>query len=701
VSGQRQGLSFTVTLLTAFSVVFAAAMALAVFGYQHAGARAALGEAERRIVAAAEDGAARIRLALRPAEGQALLPAAASRLALFGPVAVEEAAGLAALLSAEPAALSVGLAGHDGTWVEAVRAAALPPGLAPDAAAIALRHVPAGEPGRSAAETWRFVDRAGDVSDELLRSLPWEDPRRQPWYAAAGSPGLHVSPAGRFGLSSRPGFAVSRSGPDRSVVVAFFGLAEVARLLDASRPGPTSLPVLFTGTGILLGHPVPERVLAPGGSEPRAVSLAASGSPALAAPWDAWSRDATMAGAARLLAGPEPLLASVAPVGGGHLPPLMLGIVVPVADVTAPVTRAVGEGTLLAGLAFAGGLAAIWAVATRIARPLTALTVEADRIRALDLSTPIAVRSPITEVRRLAAAMDQMKAALRQYAAYVPADVVRRQVAAGDDAPPLADRRQITVLFSDVERFTTLVEHLPPETLMRAMNAYFMAMSEALTRCGATIDKFIGDSVMALWNAPRPDALHAYWACEGALAARAAGRALAERAAAEGWPAMRTRFGIHTGEAVVGVVGSRERMSYTAMGAMVNLASPLEGLNKHYGTEIIVSGATRQAAGERFLFRSVDLVLPRGATEPIEIFELLGRVDGTDASVPPALLRALPRWQAMIAHYRAARFAEAEAELAGAACEGDPLGAAYARRLVTLRAGAPEGWSPVIRFETK
>jgi adenylate cyclase len=288
-----------------------------------------------------------------------------------------------------------------------------------------------------------------------------------------------------------------------------------------------------------------------------------------------------------------------------------------------------------------------------------------------------------------------MKGALRQYAAFVPTEIVSRQAGAGANGPLLADRRTITVMFSDVEGFTTLVEHLPPETLMAAMNAYFGAVSEALSRNGGTIDKYIGDSVMALWNAPRPDALHAYWACEGALAAREAGRALAETAAARGVPAMRTRIGLHTGEAVVGIVGSQDRMSYTAMGATVNLASRLEGLNKHYETDIIVSETTERAAGDRFLFRPLDLVFAKGATEPVGLFALIGR-----AGVSAEVEAGLARWCAMIGHYREGRFAEARAALAAAGFD-DSVAALYAERLAGLGDAAPAGWSPLVRFETK
>ena len=685
MSAERQ-VSFTLTLLAAFSLVFVTAMALAVVGYERAGARAALAEAERQVAEATASGAARLGFALRLAEGQAALPAARSRLALLGEGAGEEAAGLAALLSAEPAALSVRLARPDGTLLEAIRAAALPSALAFPGAAIALRHVPPGEPGRLVGESWRFVAADGTVTDEILRALPREQP---PVPDPSGAPGrLVVSPLAVLEPAGVIGFTVSRTEADRSVLVVAYAREGIAPLVASARRGAASLPVLFTATGALLGHPVPERAV-PGDG------LASAG-PALAALWSAWRDGSVLDRVPFHIAAPVRHLASVARIEGGFSPPLLLGLVTPEAEVTAPVRRAVAEGLGLACLAFAGGLAAIAVIAARIARPLAALTAEANAIRALDLDGEVSVRSRITELARLAAAMDRMKRALRQYGAFVPGEIVTRQAEAGAAAPAIAERRSVTVLFSDVEGFTTLVEHLPPETLMAAMNAYFGAVSESLSRYGATIDKYIGDSVMALWNAPRPDALHAYWACEGALAARAAAHALAEGAAGRGMPPMRTRFGLHTGEAVVGLVGSPDRMSYTAMGATVNLASRLEGLNKHYGTEIIVSETTARAAGERFLFRPLDLVLVKGATEPIAVFALVGR-----AGAAPEALRRHARWCGMVEHDRAGRFGEARALLADAAAPDDLVARLYAARLAAVGDAPPPGWSPVERFEVK
>ncbi|MFN7903410.1 MAG: adenylate/guanylate cyclase domain-containing protein, partial [bacterium] len=161
-------------------------------------------------------------------------------------------------------------------------------------------------------------------------------------------------------------------------------------------------------------------------------------------------------------------------------------------------------------------------------------------------------------------------------------------MAEGDAAKLGGTRRSISVMFSDVEGFTTLAEDLPPEELMQIASAYFEDLTAELLRCQATIDKYIGDAVMALWNAPQDDHSHASNACEAALRARLLTERLCERFAARGWPRLHTRFGVHTGDAIVGNVGSSDRMSYTAIGSMVNLASRLEGMNKVYGTQILI-----------------------------------------------------------------------------------------------------------------
>lgn len=137
------------------------------------------------------------------------------------------------------------------------------------------------------------------------------------------------------------------------------------------------------------------------------------------------------------------------------------------------------------------------------------------------------------------------------------------------------DRREVTVLFTDVENFTGMTEHRDPADVMTFTSRYFAAMSEAIMANKGTVDKFIGDAVMGVWNAPVPDDSHVANACAAVLACLEANRALNAEFEREGWPAYRTRFGVHVGDAVVGNIGSSDRMSYTVLLATVNLAARL------------------------------------------------------------------------------------------------------------------------------
>jgi hypothetical protein len=177
-------------------------------------------------------------------------------------------------------------------------------------------------------------------------------------------------------------------------------------------------------------------------------------------------------------------------------------------------------GAALAGGAALGlGLAVAARLGGRAAAPLSSLAEEAEAIRRFDLAERPLPASPIAEFQRLSGAIGGMKSALSRFGIYVPRDLARKLVAEGAEARLGGERRPLTILFSDVEDFTALSERLDPDELMRVASAYFEAMTGALLAHEATIDKFIGDSVMALWSAPRRDLAHAAHACRARLAA--------------------------------------------------------------------------------------------------------------------------------------------------------------------------------------
>jgi adenylate cyclase len=176
------------------------------------------------------------------------------------------------------------------------------------------------------------------------------------------------------------------------------------------------------------------------------------------------------------------------------------------------------------------------------------------------------------------------------------------------------------LLFCDLANFTTMCEGMPPQAVGEVVNLYANAMTQVIMAHGGTVDKFIGDAVMAFWGAPLPDPDQALHATRAALAMREAMKGLQPRLRELGAPAMSLRIGVHSGPAIVGNMGSDLRFEYTALGDTVNLASRLEGANKAYGTSILLSGATAQALGGLVRLRRVDLARVKGKTVPVDIF---------------------------------------------------------------------------------
>jgi len=215
------------------------------------------------------------------------------------------------------------------------------------------------------------------------------------------------------------------------------------------------------------------------------------------------------------------------------------------------------------------------------------------------------------------------------------------------------ERRELTILFSDIRGFTTLSETLEPETLVGLLHDFFNPMSEIIVTHGGTIDKYIGDAIMALFGAPlyRPD--HPVLACRTALAMMAKLKTLNEEWESQGRPAMHIGLGLNAGDVAVGNMGSDRLFNYTAIGDNVNLASRLEGLNKYYGTSILISSSTAHALDGQFVIREVDLVRVKGKAQALTIFELLG-----EGSPEPDLAAFLEVYNQGLTFFRERRWQE-------------------------------------------
>ncbi|HVO29533.1 MAG TPA: adenylate/guanylate cyclase domain-containing protein, partial [bacterium] len=216
-----------------------------------------------------------------------------------------------------------------------------------------------------------------------------------------------------------------------------------------------------------------------------------------------------------------------------------------------------------------------------------------------------------------------------------------------------AETRTLTVYFSDIAGFTTISEKLPPDQLVGILNEYLSRVTELFVkRYGAYVDKYIGDAVMASWGAPRPCEDGPIRACNAALDAVATMDAFSAELVARGLPPLRTRIGINTGPAVAGWIGHASKIAFTSLGDTVNLASRLEGANKHYGTTIMIGPEAAAQAKDAFLLRELDLVKVKGKHQPVRVFELMGRA--LDAL--PGKREIKRRYEAALALFRARSF---------------------------------------------
>jgi adenylate cyclase len=286
----------------------------------------------------------------------------------------------------------------------------------------------------------------------------------------------------------------------------------------------------------------------------------------------------------------------------------------------------------------------VW-LGARLARSLRALAEQTDSIRHFELAPMPQLRSVISEIDDLGRSVFTMRNVVRNFASFVPKQIVRQLIETGAALELGGTRREITVLFTDIADFTAKTEKADPSDVMVFTSRYFAALSTEIMNHHGTIDKFIGDSVMAIWNAPADDDNQVLNACEAVAACLRRNDELNDSFRCEGWPPYQTRFGLHVGDAVVGNIGSSDRMNYTALGATVNLASRLEGLNKSYGTRVLVSDAIRRRAESRFVFRSVDRLKPKGFAEAFTIYEL--RSEGSEHT--PFEIVFCQRWEQVYA----------------------------------------------------
>lgn len=290
---------------------------------------------------------------------------------------------------------------------------------------------------------------------------------------------------------------------------------------------------------------------------------------------------------------------------------------------------------ILLGVVALATIAAIWLVRRVVANPLSRVAEDLSRIERFDVEQVSRRPSRLVELENLSAATASMAAGLSAFRKYVPTDLVKMLVAAGVKSQPGGETKQISVLFCDVSGFTGLAEKHGPK-VVELMEPFFNAASSTIERHDGTLDKFIGDAVMAFWGAPRQNPNHAEHACRAALELVEDIENSALQSQSD--EALHVRIGLNSGEALVGNIGSEHRLNYTAIGDVVNVASRLEGVNKAYGTAILIGPETRREAGKAIIARELDTMEIAGRSEELVVFELIAMA--SDTPEPPAWIAA-------------------------------------------------------------
>lgn len=318
----------------------------------------------------------------------------------------------------------------------------------------------------------------------------------------------------------------------------------------------------------------------------------------------------------------------------------------------------------------------IFALARRLTRPLERVMQELEAIEDLSFEKRASRSSKIREIAQLQTATNLLRNSLQSFSSFAPVEVVRELVKSGIPLSLGVEKRRLTVFFSDIEGFSGHAEHSDPDRLLEQVSTYFDIVSRAIAEEGGTVDKFIGDGVMAFWGAPMDLPAPALHACRGALRSVRRLEAVNAEWTTRGLPTFHMRIGLNTGDVLVGNVGSADRFSYTAMGDAVNVASRLEGMNKQFGTAICLSDSVVEACGDEILVRPLCRIMVKGREQRFMVYELIGIADSDDPELQPGTnsVELIEMTRAASAMFEA----------------GDHRGAAAAyERILTRHAGDP------------
>ena len=516
--------------------------------------------------------------------------------------------------------------------------------------------------GAEPLETWLYRDAEYNIVGSKTK-VPTFDPRTRPWYKATRpEPRNYWTSVYVFTTAQTPGISVTwpitnKQGELAGVVSANTPLHALSDFVSRQRVSDNGLVFIVNRDEELIAYPDVSKTT---------VRDEASGKLRLGRIDDLdseWVKQAYRVHAD----GGDPrntyevdgqrYISTVFPLEGDYGNDWHIVVAIPERDLLGSVGQLFWVSLLVGLLISLVSLGGIYVIARVISHQIEQLTAQMGYIDTFELEKIRGVNSHIREIQTMNDSLMKSVTTIRSFAKYVPAQLVRQLLEKGEEIRIGGKEAKLTLMFSDIEGFTGIAEQLGSDQVMVHLSDYFDHLSGIVRSQKGTVDKYIGDSLMAFWGQPLPLENGPYLACRAALLCVADLAVVNQQWAAQGKPVMKTRFGIHTGMVTVGNVGSQDRLNYSAVGDNVNIASRLEGVNRDYGTRVVISSSTHEYVREQFLCRSLDRVQVKGRREPIRIYELIaewGSDDGGAAQQPDTGLlrfyagyeRAYEAWEA-------------------------------------------------------
>lgn len=497
--------------------------------------------------------------------------------------------------------------------------------------------------GPEATENWYYNDKKGRTLD--IETLPKAtyDHRSRSWYLGVRqSVQLYWSEIYIFNTSQLPGLTVvyplvDPNGKFYGATATDITMDTMSRFMQESKIGKLGIAFLVSDKGELIAHNDISQVVKAVGDQINTVIIDEVEDKRIAFAYQIHRNE----NKARFIFDKDGVsyIATFTDFPKNFGKKWKIGIVVPLEEFVGDVNRTQRETFLISLIFLIISAVVIIILSRRLSKPIVKLAQEAENLKNFKLDGKIDVISNTYEIQLLNDAMHSMHKTLQAFSKFVPRDLVGKLIKKGVDVKIGGRSRLITIFFSDIEGFTTVMERYPADKMMHHLSEYFDELTKIIMDLNGTIDKYIGDSIMAFWGAPLADRTHALNACRAALTCQKRVTELNRKWHAEGKPQLVTRIGIHTGEVIVGNMGSSDRMNYTIIGDGVNLAARLEGENKHYSTKIIISEDVYERVNKVCLARPLDIVRVKGKNQAIKIYELVAfktAILKSDASLLPS-----------------------------------------------------------------